>query len=63
MLLTIFFPWSKCNGKTDDESASLVSSASGESEEEEPDHHLLTGANGEMAFVKEKPVKLAKDLL
>ncbi|RVW50599.1 DeSI-like protein [Vitis vinifera] len=41
----------------------LVSSASGESEEEEPDHHLLTGANGEMAFVKEKPVKLAKDLL
>ncbi|KAJ9706974.1 hypothetical protein PVL29_002106 [Vitis rotundifolia] len=48
---------------SDDESASLVSSASGESEEEEPDHHLLTGANGEMAFVKEKPVRLAKDLL
>ena len=41
----------------------MASSGSGESEGGESDHHLLPGANGEMAFVKEKPVRLAKDLL
>ncbi|KAL1536017.1 deSI-like protein isoform X1 [Salvia divinorum] len=34
-----------------------------ESEEEEIDHHLLTTASSEIAFLKDKPVRLAKDIL
>ncbi|KAK3014407.1 hypothetical protein RJ639_008835 [Escallonia herrerae] len=34
-----------------------------ESEEEELDHHLLTAPNSDVAFLKDKPVRLAKDLL
>ncbi|KAG6393174.1 hypothetical protein SASPL_147409 [Salvia splendens] len=37
--------------------------ATGDSEEEEIDHHLLTTANSEIAFLKDKPVRLAKDIL
>ncbi|KAI8027198.1 hypothetical protein LOK49_LG02G01113 [Camellia lanceoleosa] len=40
-----------------------VSSVPAESEEEELDHHLLTAPNGDVAFLKEKPVWLAKELL
>ncbi|XP_058190962.1 deSI-like protein At4g17486 isoform X2 [Rhododendron vialii] len=47
---------------SDDRSDSGGSSVEIESEEE-PDHHLLTIPNGDVAFVKEKPVRLAKDLL
>lgn len=35
----------------------------GESEEEDLDHHLLTTANSDIAFLKDKPVRLAKDIL
>ncbi|XP_047956126.1 deSI-like protein At4g17486 isoform X2 [Salvia hispanica] len=37
--------------------------ATGESEEEEIDHHLITTASSEIAFLKDKPVRLAKDIL
>ncbi|CAK9185010.1 unnamed protein product [Ilex paraguariensis] len=47
---------------SDDGSESAVSSVTAESEEE-PDHHLLIASNSEIVFVKEKPVRLAKDLL
>lgn len=39
------------------------SSLSAESEEEDIDHHLLTTPNSDVAFLKEKPVRLAKDML
>ncbi|KAJ4712686.1 DeSI-like protein [Melia azedarach] len=42
---------------------SVASSMTGESEEEEADHHLLTAPNSDVAFLKEKPVRLAKELL
>lgn len=48
---------------SEDESGSDASSASPESEEEELDHHLLMTPNGDMAFLKEKPVRLARELL
>ncbi|KAG6394991.1 hypothetical protein SASPL_145582 [Salvia splendens] len=37
--------------------------ATGESEYEEIDHHLITTASSEIAFLKDKPVRLAKDIL
>ncbi|KAK6159894.1 hypothetical protein DH2020_003275 [Rehmannia glutinosa] len=40
-----------------------ASSVTGESEEEDIDHHLLTAPNSDMAFLKDKPVRLAKDIL
>ncbi|GMP95714.1 hypothetical protein CsSME_00044652 [Camellia sinensis var. sinensis] len=48
---------------SDDGSDSGVSSVTAESEEEELDHHLLTASNGDVAFLKEKPVRLAKEIL
>lgn len=45
-----------------DGSASLASSGTAESDEQ-PDHHLLTTPNGDVAFVMEKPVRLARELL
>ncbi|XP_054791020.1 deSI-like protein At4g17486 isoform X1 [Prosopis cineraria] len=48
---------------TDDEGSESGLSASMESEEEEPNHHLLTASNGDVAFLKEKPVRLARELL
>ncbi|XAR70506.1 hypothetical protein NMG60_11027379 [Bertholletia excelsa] len=47
----------------DDGSHSGVSSITAECEEEELDHHLLTVSNGDVAFLKEKPVRLAKEIL
>lgn len=38
-------------------------SLSVESEEDEPNHHLLSAPNGDIAFLKEKPVRLARELL
>ncbi|XP_075488466.1 deSI-like protein At4g17486 [Primulina tabacum] len=39
------------------------SSEAGESEEDNLDHHLLTTPNSDVAFFKDKPVRLAKDIL
>ncbi|XP_020217157.1 deSI-like protein At4g17486 isoform X2 [Cajanus cajan] len=47
----------------DDGSGSDGLSASVESEEDEPNHHLLTAPNGDVAFLKEKPVRLAREHL
>ncbi|WRX17124.1 PPPDE peptidase domain - like 3 [Theobroma cacao] len=42
---------------------SAATSLTAESEEEDSDHHLLTTPNSDVAFLKEKPVRLAKELL
>lgn len=49
---------------TDDEdgSESLASSGTPGSEDQ-PDHHLLTVPNIDVAFLKEKPTRLARELL
>ncbi|GMY29951.1 deSI-like protein At4g17486 isoform X2 [Fagus crenata] len=47
----------------DDGSESVVSCASVESEGDEQNHHLLTIPNGDVAFLKEKPVRLARELM
>jgi hypothetical protein len=39
------------------------SSTTSRSEEEGSNHHLLTSPDGEVAFLKEKPVRLARELL
>ncbi|CAN1333756.1 DeSI-like protein At4g17486 [Linum perenne] len=52
------------NADDDDEAASFISSASLASDEEEnSNHHLLTVPNVEVSIVKEKPIRLAKELL
>ncbi|GFP84408.1 desi-like protein at4g17486 [Phtheirospermum japonicum] len=48
---------------SEDGSDSGASSVIGDSEEEDLDHHLLTTPNSDVAFLKDKPVKLAKDVL
>lgn len=54
--------WSACHNLDDDDgSESLASSTSERSEDEESDHHLLMAPNGDVAFLKEKPVKLARE--
>ncbi|OVA01195.1 PPPDE putative peptidase domain [Macleaya cordata] len=47
----------------EDGSESVASSAGAESEDEDSDHHLLTSPNGDIAYLKDKPVKLARELL
>ncbi|KAF5460141.1 hypothetical protein F2P56_020031 [Juglans regia] len=47
----------------EDGSESAASFASAESEDEEPNHHLLATTNGDVAFLKEKPVRLARELM
>ncbi|KAB5564117.1 hypothetical protein DKX38_004171 [Salix brachista] len=47
----------------DDDQESDASSTTAGSEGEGSNHHLLTTPNGEVAFLKEKPVRLAKELL
>ncbi|XP_075102470.1 deSI-like protein At4g17486 isoform X2 [Nicotiana tabacum] len=49
--------------KTQDGTDSGGSSVSADSEEEGSDHQLLTVANSDVAFLNEKPVRLAKELL
>ncbi|KAI7987595.1 DeSI-like protein [Camellia lanceoleosa] len=46
---------------SDDGSDSVGSLETAEGEEEELDHHLLTVTNGDVAFVKEKPLRLARE--
>ncbi|OIW10348.1 hypothetical protein TanjilG_28099 [Lupinus angustifolius] len=48
---------------SDDEGSESDASASDDSEEEHSNHHLLTPTNGDIAFIHEKPVTLARDLL
>ncbi|KAH1115703.1 hypothetical protein J1N35_009081 [Gossypium stocksii] len=47
----------------EERSNSAGTSLTGESDEEEADHHLLTTSNIDVAFLKEKPVRIAKELL
>ncbi|CAI9095687.1 OLC1v1031683C1, partial [Oldenlandia corymbosa var. corymbosa] len=46
---------------SDDEICSSGLSASEDDEEEDLDHHLLTMANSDVAFLKEKPVRLTQE--
>ncbi|MFX6572796.1 C97 family peptidase, partial [Acinetobacter baumannii] len=48
---------------TEDATDSGASSVTLESEEEDRDHHLLMAPNRDLAFLKDKPVRLAKDML
>ncbi|KAL2472519.1 PPPDE putative thiol peptidase family protein [Abeliophyllum distichum] len=48
---------------SEDGTGSSASSLTEESEEEDIDHHLLTIPNSNVAFLKEKPVRVAKDML
>jgi len=48
---------------SDDETGSGGSSITADSDEEELDHHLLTVTNSDVAFLKDKPVRLAKEVL
>ncbi|XP_027181226.1 deSI-like protein At4g17486 [Coffea eugenioides] len=48
---------------SDDGTDSVGSSVSADVEEEELDHHLLTVTNSDVAFLKEKPVRLTKEAL
>ncbi|KAL5748427.1 hypothetical protein ACOSP7_025469 [Xanthoceras sorbifolium] len=48
---------------SDDENGSLSAASSVSVESEEADHHLLTTPNSDVAFLKEKPVRLARELL
>ncbi|XP_049377650.1 deSI-like protein At4g17486 isoform X2 [Solanum stenotomum] len=48
---------------SEDGTDSDASSVSVDSEEEDSDHQLLTVQNSDMAFLNEKPVRLAKELL
>lgn len=50
-------------GIADDEGSESGLSESLESEDEESNHRLLTAPNGDMAFLKEKPVRLAREHL
>ncbi|GAB2274203.1 hypothetical protein Dimus_008970 [Dionaea muscipula] len=45
------------------DSASSCGSHDSDNEAEDPDHHLLTTPNSDVAFLKEKPVRLAKEIL
>ncbi|XP_019421690.1 PREDICTED: deSI-like protein At4g17486 isoform X1 [Lupinus angustifolius] len=48
---------------SDDEGSESDASVSDDSEEERSTHHFLTPTNGDVAFIHEKPVTLARDLL
>lgn len=48
---------------SDDGSESAASSTGEESEGEDSDHHLLTIPNNDIAFLKEKPIRLARELM
>ncbi|MBA0729770.1 hypothetical protein Golax_020568, partial [Gossypium laxum] len=45
----------------DERSNSAATSLTGESDEEDADHHLLTTQNGDVAFLKEKPLRFATE--
>ncbi|KAF3787071.1 DeSI-like protein [Nymphaea thermarum] len=48
---------------SDDEIDSVLSSPVADSDDEDPDHHLLTAPNLDVTFVRDKPVRLARELL
>ncbi|KAF9603203.1 hypothetical protein IFM89_034536 [Coptis chinensis] len=48
---------------SDDGSDSVVSSAAGESEDDDSDHQLLTLPTNDVAFLKDKSVRLARELM
>jgi len=56
-------PNANADDDDDDGLESVASSTTAGSEEEGSNHHLLTAPNGEVAFLMEKPVRLAKELL
>ncbi|KAL8545599.1 hypothetical protein ACS0TY_005651 [Phlomoides rotata] len=48
---------------SEDGSDVVASSESGESDGDDVDHHLLTTTSSDIAFLQDKPVRLAKDIL
>lgn len=44
-----------------DDGSESVSSYGTRGSDEEPDHHLLTQPNSDVAFLKEKPVRLERE--
>jgi hypothetical protein len=48
---------------TDDEGSEFDESYASAESVEEPNHHLLTAPSGDVAFLKEKPVRLARELM
>ncbi|KAF6146137.1 hypothetical protein GIB67_015575 [Kingdonia uniflora] len=46
-----------------DGSESLASSGTSDSDEEDADHHLLTTPNVDVAYLKDEPVRLARELM
>ncbi|KAG6792121.1 hypothetical protein POTOM_001264 [Populus tomentosa] len=66
ILMNIMFSYLDPNTDVDDYDdglESVASSTTSRSEEEGSNHHLLASPNGEVAFLKEKPVRLARELL
>ena len=66
ILMNIMFSYLDPNTDVDDDDdglESVASSTTSRSEEEGSNHHLLASPNGEVAFLKEKPVRLARELL
>ncbi|GER25717.1 PPPDE putative thiol peptidase family protein [Striga asiatica] len=55
--------WVNRLARVEDGSEFGASSVTGDSDEEDLDHHLLTTPSSDVAFLKDKPVKLAKDVL
>lgn len=45
----------------DDDGSESIASSGTEGSEEGPNHHLLTTPAGDVAFLKEKPVRLARE--
>ncbi|XP_043718442.1 deSI-like protein At4g17486 isoform X7 [Telopea speciosissima] len=54
--------WVNRLARLEDGSDSIASSAA-EDSEEDSDHHLLASPNGDVAFINERPMRLAKELL
>ncbi|CAM8877968.1 unnamed protein product [Rhodiola kirilowii] len=48
---------------SDDDDDDSASNASTDSHGEDPDHHLLTTPNSDIAYLKDKPVRLAKEVM
>ncbi|XP_062146722.1 deSI-like protein At4g17486 isoform X1 [Alnus glutinosa] len=48
---------------SDDEGSEFDESYASAESVEEPNHHLLTAPSGDVAFLKEKPVRLARELM
>lgn len=53
----------KYYANTDDDGSEFSASYASAESAEEPNHHLLTAPSGDVAFLKEKPVRLARELM